>query len=431
MLNKRRVLGAGAGVTAAVLALVAGWQAGAQENTAAAAPDRGLYEVHGADTATERTEVADTGVDVLGVRDGAMEVVASPAQADTLRAQGLTLDLAGDWAQLLSDRSGAGARDVRDLSVADFPAGDEGYHTYDEMTAELRQATTDHAAITSLSSVGSSYEGRDIPVIKISDNAATDEDEPEVLFTCNMHAREHLTTEMCLHIVQRFTDGYGTDQAVTGFVDSKEIYVIPSQNPDGSEYDISGGEYQGWRKNRQPNSDGTVGTDINRNFSYKWGCCGGSSGNTSAEDYRGPSAASTPEVAAVQAFVDSRVIGGVQQIKGHIDFHTFSELVLWPFGHTYDTVTEGMTQEEYTRFQTIGQDMASSNGYTPDQSSGLYITDGDINDWMWGTHKVLSYCFEMYPSGGGIDGFYPPDEDIAPQTSRNDGAVDILLTNAT
>jgi carboxypeptidase T len=196
-------------------------------------------------------------------------------------------------------------------------------------------------------------------------------------------------------------------------------------------YDIEGGEYQGWRKNRQPNGNGTVGTDPNRNFSYKWGCCDGSSTSPSAEDYRGPSAASAPEVAALQAFVDSRVVGGVQQIKGHIDFHTFSELVLWPFGHTFDTVTEGMTQAEYDHFKSIGQQMAASNGYTPDQSSGLYITDGDINDWMWGQHRVLSYCFEMYPSSGGLDGFYPPDEVIAEQTARNDGAVDILLTNAT
>ena len=104
--------------------------------------------------------------------------------------------------------------------------------------------------------------------------------------------------------------------------------------------------------------------------------------------------------------------------------------MLWPFGHTYDEVTEGMTEEEYARFREVGTRMAESNGYTPDQSSGLYITDGDINDWMWGTHKVLSFCFEMFPASGGIDGFYPPDEDIAAQTARNDAAVDILLTNA-
>jgi carboxypeptidase T len=422
MLSKRRVFGAATGMAAA-LALVAGWPATAQQPTV---PDQGLYDVH-ADSAGMRTSVAQSGVDVLGVHGDTVQVVASPAQADALRAKGLPVALTGDWRAMLAERSGG----VSSRSAAaDFPAGDEGYHTYDEMVAALRAAASAHPDITAISSIGQSYEGRDIPVIKISDNAATDEDEPEVLFTCNMHAREHLTAEMCLHIVDRFTSGYGSDPTVTGFVDSREIYVVPMVNPDGIEYDISGGEYQGWRKNRQPNSNGTVGTDVNRNFSYLWGCCGGSSSSPSAEDYRGPSAASSPEVRDVQAFVESRVVGGVQQIKGHIDFHTFSELALWPFGHTHDTVTDGMTQAEYDRFKSVGEQMAASNGYTPEQSSALYITDGDINDWMWGAQKVLSYCFEMYPSDGGIDGFYPPDEDIVPQTTRNDGAVDILLTNA-
>ncbi|TDV46248.1 M14 family metallopeptidase [Actinophytocola oryzae] len=327
--------------------------------------------------------------------------------------------------------SPAQARTAPEQGVADFPSGDEGYHTYDELRAALRAAVSAHPGITSLSSIGDTYEGREIPVIRISDNAATDEDEPEVLFTCNLHAREHLTTEMCLHIVDRFTAGYGSDEKITGFVDSREILVVPSLNPDGAEYDISGGWYRGWRKNRQPNAGGSVGTDLNRNFSYKWACCQGASTSPSAETYRGPSAASAPEVRALQAYVDSRVVGGVQQIRAHIDFHAFSEMVLWPFGHTHDTATEGMTQAEYDHLKSIGQEMATSNGYTPGQTSDMYITDGDINDWMWGTHKVLTYCFEMYPTSGGSDGFYPPDEQIVPQTTRNDGAVDILLANAT
>lgn len=316
-------------------------------------------------------------------------------------------------------------------AATDFPAGDEGYHTYDELMAELRTAATDHATIASVSTIGTSYEGRDLPLVKISDNVATDEPEPEVLFTCTLHAREHLTTEMCLRIVNRFTDGYGTDPKITGFVDNREIWVIPSLNPDGAEFDISGGEYQGWRKNRQPNADGSIGTDINRNFSFKWGCCHGSSTSPSADDYRGPTATSTPEAKALQDWVNSRVVNGAQQLKAHIDFHSFAELVLWPYGHTDAQVAEGMTQEEYTRFETIGTELAAANSYTPAKSSTLYVTDGDLNDWMWGTHKILSYCFEMYPSSGGLDGFYPPDETITPQTTRNDPAIDILLTHTT
>src|SRR5690606_37321070 len=142
-------------------------------------------------------------------------------------------------------------------------------------------------------------------------------------------AREHLTTEMCLHIVQRFTDGYATDSGVRESVDSREIWVVPMANPDGSTYDIASGQYQGWRKNRQDS-----GTDLNRNWGYKWGCCGGASDNPSSETYRGSAPFSAPETAALRDFVNSRVVDGTQQIKAAIDFHTYSELVLWPFGHT-------------------------------------------------------------------------------------------------
>jgi carboxypeptidase T len=130
-------------------------------------------------------------------------------------------------------------------------------------------------------------------------------------------------------------------------------------------------------------------------------------------------------------FIDSRVVGGTQQIKAAVDFHTYSELVLWPFGHTSDDVTEGMTQQEYDRFAKVGTEMAQTNGYTPQQSSDLYVTDGDSLDWMWGQHKILAFTFEMYPSSsGGLDGFYPPGDVIERETARNDAAVDILLREA-
>ena len=62
--------------------------------------------------------------------------------------------------------------------------------------------------------------------------------------------------------------------------------------------------------------------------------CGGSSGTFSSETYRGAAAFSAPETQRVRDFVNSRVVGGAQQIKAHIDFHTYSELVLWPYGYT-------------------------------------------------------------------------------------------------
>ncbi|EQD83877.1 carboxypeptidase T [Saccharopolyspora erythraea NRRL 2338] len=426
MFSSRRTASA---VTAlACLILLPAAQAGvsaAQEASptgAAATADAGsVYSVPGTDSRS-RTEINRTGAQVLSVRDGVATVQATREQARRLRAAGFALEEQQDVAAALDALSGPEAGIA---GAADFPPADRGFHNFDEMNAELDKAVQDHRAIAVRSSIGRSYQGRDIPMLKISDNAAQDENEPEVLFNCNQHAREHLTTEMCLHIINRFTDGYATNPAVKSVVDSREIWVVPVTNPDGSVYDVASGQYQGWRKNRQGS-----GTDTNRNWGYRWGCCGGSSSNPNSDTYRGSAAFSAPESAALARFVDSRVVGGKQQIRAHIDWHTFSELVLWPYGYTYNNTAEGMTQQEYDRFARVGTEMARTNGYTPQQSSDLYITDGSTTDWMWGKHKIFSFTFEMYPSGGGIDGFYPDDEVIGRETARNDAAVDILLREA-
>ena len=127
-------------------------------------------------------------------------------------------------------------------------------------------------------------------------------------------------------------------------VNGREIFIIFALNPDGMRFDLTGDPFRAWRKNRQPNAGTTaVGTDLNRNYGYKWGCCGGSSGSPSALQYRGASAWSAPETRAFRDFVASRVIDGVQQIKAHITLHTNGELILWPYGYTYRNVPPDMT----------------------------------------------------------------------------------------
>ncbi|GGP49170.1 M14 family metallopeptidase [Saccharothrix coeruleofusca] len=389
------------------------------------APDRVVFEIT-APTPHERTRVAATGVDVLGQTGDKLTVIAERRQQWSLRATGLPMRSLGDAdAQLAA----LGEVDFTDPEVGaqDFPSGYTGYHNYAEMVAELNQTVTDHSNLVRLSSIGKSYQNRDLWMIKVSDNPGADEAEPEVLFTCNQHAREHLTVEMCLHIVKRFTDGYATNSSIRNLVDSREIWIIPSVNPDGSEYDIATGSFRAWRKNRQPNSTST-GTDPNRNWGWQWGCCGGSSSSGSSETYRGTAAFSAPETARVRDFVNTRVVGGVQQIKTHIDWHTFSELILWPYGYTYNDTAPGLDATQAQVFSTLGRQMAALNGYTPQQASDLYITDGSVDDWMWGQHKIWSYTFEMYPaSASGTSGFYPRDSVIAAQTSRNDSAVDLFL----
>jgi hypothetical protein len=160
-----------------------------------------------------------------------------------------------------------------------------------------------------------------------------------------------------------------------------------------------------------------VGTDLNRNWSYQWGCCGGSSGSTGSETYRGPSAFSAPETQRLRNFVNGRVIGGTQQIKAHIDFHTYSQLVLWPYGYTTANTTTNLGVDAESAFATLGQQMAPS-GYTPEQASDLYIADGTVIDWMWATtasSRTPSRCTRAQRLGRRL---LPADEQIVPQTTR-------------
>jgi hypothetical protein len=389
---------------------------------AARADGARTYRVENVRTAKDRAAVARTGAAIVGTDHGALIVTASASDAFKLRRLNGLRVLRGSQSRVPARAKGLQARG------ADFPGTDANYHNYAEMTAETLAIANEHPLIVQRQSLGTSYDGtRQIWALKISDNVATDEAEPEVLFTANQHAREHLTVEMALYLLNELTSTYATDLRIQAMVNTREIWIIPMVNPDGVEYDIATGAYRLWRKNRQPNAGSTaVGTDLNRNWGFQWGCCGGSSGTFSSETYRGAAPFSAPETTVVRNFVNGRIVNGVQQIKTGIDFHTYSELVLWPFGYTAADTTPNMTLDQRNTFATLGQNMAGTNGYTPEQASDLYIADGTIDDWLWGDQGIFSYTFEMYPRTSN-PGFYPPDEVIAAQTSRNREAVLRLL----
>ncbi len=312
-----------------------------------------------------------------------------------------------------------------------FPSYDSGYHSYTEMVQVLQATAAAHPDIVHLFSIGTSYQGRALWAVKVSDNVMVDENEPEVMFDSLTHAREHLSLEQDLAILRWLTDGYGIDPRITHEVNTREIWIIFAVNPDGAEYDLTGSPYRAWRKNRQPNPGSThIGTDLNRNYGYDWGCCGGSSGSTASITYRGPRAFSAPETQAMRDFMLSRRVGGVQQIKVAITFHTSGELVLWPYGHTKTNVPPDMTTADHAALATIGTRMAHRNGYHPMQSSDLYITDGDEIDWAYGTQRIWMYTLELYGRGPGVKEFYPPDEIITRETERNKEAILYLIDQA-
>ena len=214
----------------------------------------------------------------------------------------------------------------------------------------------------------------------------------------NHHAREHLSTEVPLLFAQHLLQNRATAE-IGALLDTRDIWIIPMLNPDGVEYDISTGRYQYWRKNRRNNGDGTFGVDLNRNYGYQWGT-GGSSKDTSSDVYMGPTSFSEPETQAFKAFVES-----LPNTKILLSLHAFSELILYPWGHKHDPISN---QHDLMVHEKIAKTMAGWNKYTPQQSSDLYIASGDTTDWSYGQLGIVSFTFELSPANmGGPGGFYP------------------------
>jgi carboxypeptidase T len=313
-------------------------------------------------------------------------------------------------------------------SATEFPRGREGYHSYTELAADIATVAAAHRDIVSVFSIGKSYQGRELWAAKVSDHVTVDEPEPEVLFDGGTHADEHMGVEMTLRIFHWLVDGYGHDARITNIVNTREIWIVFLVNPDGAEYDIAGGRFHGWRKNRQPTpGSSSIGTDLNRNFGYRWGGGGGhTSPYPSAATYRGPSAFSAPETRAMRDFLASRVVDGRQQIRAAITFHENGRLVMWPYGYTRTDVPSDMTVQDHAAFVALGRRMAATNGYTAEQASDLYVDSGTTRDWEYGTYRIFAFTFELSPDGLA----YPDDSRIASETGRNREAVLSLMERA-
>jgi len=267
------------------------------------------------------------------------------------------------------------------------------YVSYAEAVAQLNTLASTYPSLTQLSSIGTSIEGRNIWALKISDNAAVDEDEPEVLILGNHHAREVISVIIPLHVATELLNGYGSNTTYTDWVDNREIWIVPTINPDGLVYVETTDLF--WRKNRR----GGYGVDLNRNYDEHWGYDNiGSSGSTSSPIYRGASPASEPETQAVQNLINSR------HFKVHMSYHSHGNLLLWGPGYK-----PAMTVDNDV-FAGFGEVVTSQNGYYPGNPGlgAIYITNGGSDDFAYAGAGHDSY-YAMTPEvGTSSDYFNPP-----------------------
>lgn len=347
-----------------------------------------------------RLGVAPEGVDMEG---GWVWAVLTEGQARRLREAGFQVS----W----------------EPTALDFPPEDSAYHNYDEVLDDLADLAARYPHLVRLVALGTSWEGRLLQGVKITDHPDEDEGEPGALIFALTHGREHLSTEQALAIAHYFAERYGLDPAVTNLLNHRVLWVFPNVNPDGGEYDVNSGfAYEWWRPNRRPIAPPLVyGVDLNRNYGYRWGCCDGSSPTPGDETYRGPGPFSEPETQALRDFASSH-----PEVTVSLSLHTFGEYVLWPWSYTYAPVPDALDR---ATFERLGRALAAANGYRAQQASDLYIADGTSDDWLYGARGIFAFTLELYPRGM-PPGFYPPDEVIPPETARNRGAVELLVAMA-
>jgi carboxypeptidase T len=293
------------------------------------------------------------------------------------------------------------------LQPADFFADYKDYRAITERMIQLAALAPDRAT---MHGIGSTLDGRTIWAMRIAGRNAT----TPMMINGTQHAREWIAAMVTTCVADRLVRDYDSDPAIRAFVDSTELWVVPVANPDGYQYSWSSNRY--WRKNRR----GGYGVDLNRNFSVGWGGSG-SSGRQGAQDYRGEYAFSEPESAAL------RDVAKREQIKLHVDFHSYGQLLLYPWNYSPQKT------KDQNRFAGIGDRMASAmfakheTRYRLQQGVELYPAAGTMSDWAYGEANALSFTIELRPRMG-RGGFVLAPEEIKPTCDEGLAAVLALRT---
>ncbi|GLH14706.1 Zinc carboxypeptidase A 1 [Gryllus bimaculatus] len=305
------------------------------------------------------------------------------------------------------------------------------FNNVTEIHAYLEDLAAQYPDLVTLLSAGSSQEGRDLKLVKIS-NSNGRSGKRAIFIDAGIHAREWIAPPVALYTISQLVENYEANREL---VDALDWYVLPVLNPDG--YDrlpsikytdsaidstvnkiISHSmlidfclelQERFWRKTRSNNGNpACLGVDANRNFEDNWMLVGSSS-NLCSETYAGPSPASEPETQALQSFL--RNIGS--QLDLYLTFHSYGQYILHPWGYT---VTPAEDAEQLTALARIAADAIESvrgTRYTVGGSAEvIYLTSGSSEDWAKsGAGVKYSYTVEL-PRGG--SGFDPPASAILP-----------------
>ncbi|KAF9934564.1 hypothetical protein BGZ67_003792 [Mortierella alpina] len=246
----------------------------------------------------------------------------------------------------------------------------ESYHPYERHMDWLSLQIVSHSDVARGFTVGKSHEVREQAGIIIGSGPNN------VVFHGLQHAREWITGSVVEFLIEQLLAG--DDERVSGYLGKYTFHIIPIMNPDG--FVISQTMHRLHRKNAQRFKD-WIGVDINRNWGFHWNE-GGGSDDPCENDYRGPSAFSTPEARNVGKYLRE-----TPNVVCYIDFHAYSQLLLTPYAFL------GTPSANYV---TYLKPLAQSAATAMEKVNGLKFKAGDAGSRVYQVSGVsIDYAYSV------------------------------------
>lgn len=293
----------------------------------------------------------------------------------------------------------------------------EQYHNLDEINAWMDTMVSKHADLAIKIAIGTSYEGRTMSALKISVPAQasryhsnrTNAGKPSIFIQGGIHAREWISPATVVYMTNQLLKQYKTSEDVKRILTAFDWYVLPVFNVDG--YVFTWNNNRMWRKTRSPTSNPLCkGTDPNRNWDNHW-CENGASKNPCSDTYCGKSAFSEVEVQSVSSFL----LSGINFV-GFIDFHSYSQLWMTPYGYTYSLPKTSDYFKQNTQSEKSVEALEGVHGTRYEYgtiSNTLYTASGASVDWTYDNAGIL-YSATVELRDMGQYGFLLPANQIIP-----------------
>ncbi|KAM8966445.1 carboxypeptidase A6 [Pelodytes ibericus] len=300
-------------------------------------------------------------------------------------------------------------RNRRSLSRYNY----EEYHSLDEIVSWMHYMNKTHSHLISMFSVGKSYEGRPLYVLKLGKMAPK---KKAIWIDCGIHAREWIGPAFCQWFVKEVVNSYNRDPSMKKILSVLNIYVMPVLNVDGYQYSWTTDRF--WRKTRSYNVKlDCYGADANRNWKVKW-CQEGASFHPCDSTYCGQYAESEPEVKAVAQFIYKQR----KHIRAYLSFHAYAQMLLYPYSYQYDAIPNYYCVESaaYDAVYALRSAYGVRYQHGP-ASSTLYMSSGSSMDWAYNNGIPYAFAFELRDTG--YYGFLLPESLIKPTCTETMLAV--------